>query len=109
MALRSQLIQAAGLRRASKGNHDEKMKLLYDYLSSTEFRHRIEAIVESFRAMQDDIEKERATMERHWAKREKQIRMVVQNVSGMYGDMQGIVGPALPNIRRLELPSARES
>ena len=103
-ALRTNLIQVAVLKQSSKGKH-EKMELLYEYLSSTEFRHRIEAIVESFRSMQDDLDKERETTERQWAKREKQIQLVVQNVSGMYGDMQAIAGQSLPKIRRLELPA----
>ncbi len=103
-ALRTNLIQVAVLKQSSKGKH-EKMELLYEYLSSTEFRHRIEAIVEAFRSMQDDLDKERETMERQWAKREKQIELVVQNVSGMYGDMQAIAGQSLPKIRRLELPA----
>lgn len=80
------------------------MELLYEYLSGTEFKHRVEAIVEAFRSMQDDLEKERRTTEKLWAKREKQIQLVVGNVSGMYGDMQAIVGQSLPKIRRLELP-----
>lgn len=103
-ALRTNLIQVAVLKQSSKGKH-EKMELLYEYLSSTEFRHRIEAIVESFRSMQDDLDKERETTERQWSKREKQIQLVVQNVSGMYGDMQAIAGQSLPKIRRLELPA----
>jgi hypothetical protein len=107
-ALRTNLMQVAILKQSSKGKH-EKMELLYEYLSSTEFRQRIEAIVESFRSMQDDLGKERQTMERQWAKREKQIQLVVQNISGMYGDMQGIVGQSLPKIRRLELPAPSES
>lgn len=107
-ALRINLAQAALMKQSSKGKH-EKMELLYEYLSSTEFKHRIEGIVESFRSMQDDLDKERQTTERQWAKREKQIQLVVQNVAGMYGDMQGIVGQSLPKIRRLELPEASES
>ena len=103
-ALRTNLIQVAVLKQSSKGKH-EKMELLYEYLSSTGFRHRIEAIVEAFRSMQDDLDKEREMMERQWAKREKQIELVVQNVSGMYGDMQAIAGQSLPKIRRLELPA----
>jgi len=106
-ALRTNLIQIAGLKQSSEGKH-EKMELLYEYLSSTEFRHRIEAIVEAFRSMQDDLDKERETMERQWAKRGKQIELVVQNVSGMYGDMQAIAGQSLPKIRRLELPAPGE-
>lgn len=107
-ALRANLVQAALMKQSSKGKH-EKMELLYEYLSSTGFKHRIEGIVEAFRSMQDDLEKERQTMEKQWAKRDMQIQVVVQNVAGMYGDMQGIVGQSLPKIRRLELPPINES
>jgi hypothetical protein len=104
LALRMNLIQLASLREASQGNRDEQMRLLYDYLASTPFRQRIEAIVESFRTMQDDLNGERTVMERFWSKRETHLQVVVKNVAGMYGDMQAIV--SLPNIRRLELPQA---
>jgi hypothetical protein len=103
-ALRTNLIQLAGLRQASQANRDEQMQLLYDYLASTVFRQRIEAIVESFRIMQDDLNGERTMMERYWSKRETHLQVVVRNLSGMYGDMQAIV--SLPNIRRLELSPA---
>lgn len=108
MALRTNLIQVAVLKQSSKGKH-EKMELLYEYLSGTEFKHRVEAVVEAFRSMQDDLEKERQTMEKQWAKREKQLQLVIQNISGMYGDMQAIAGQSLPRIRRLELPAPQES
>lgn len=107
-ALRTNLSQAALLKQSSQGRH-EKMELLYEYLSSTEFKHRIEGIVEAFRSMQDDLDKERQTMEKQWAKRDMQIQLVIQNVAGMYGDMQGIAGQSLPKIRRLELPSGYDS
>jgi hypothetical protein len=100
LALRTNLIQLANLREASQGNRDEQMRLLYEYLASTPFRQRIEAIVESFRTMQDDLNGERTVMERFWSKRETHLQVVVKNVAGMYGDMQAIV--SLPNIRRLE-------
>ncbi|MGD0877008.1 MAG: DUF2130 domain-containing protein [Anaerolineales bacterium] len=102
-ALRATIIQVAMVKQTVKGKH-ETLQLLYDYLSSLEFRHRIEAMVESFQGMRDDLNKERQMMEKQWAKRDKQIELVVQNVSGMYGDMHAIVGQALPKIRKLELP-----
>lgn len=108
VALRANLIQVAQLKQSSKGKH-EKMELLYRYISGTEFKHRVEAVVEAFRSMQDDLEKERQAVERQWAKREKQIQLVIQNISGMYGDMQAIAGQSLPRIRRLELPASQES
>ncbi len=79
----------------------EKMEMLYNYLAGTEFRQKVEAIVESFIAMRDDLNRERTAMEKIWSKREKQIARVVQNMAGMYGDMQGIIGAALPAIARL--------
>jgi len=102
-ALRDNLIQVTMVKLSVKGKH-ETLELLFEYLSSIEFRHRIEAMVESFQGMRDDLNKERQMMEKQWAKRDKQIELVVQNVSGMYGDMHAIVGQALPKIRRLELP-----
>ena len=45
--------------------------------------------------------------ERQWARRSRQIDAVTFNVSGMYGDLQGLV-PALPPIALLELPEAEE-
>lgn len=101
-ALRINLIQAAVLKKSSKGKN-EKMELLYEYLSGTEFKQRVEAIVEAFNSMQDDLEKEQLMMEKQWKKREKHLQLVIENISGMYGDMQKIAGQSLPKIRRLEL------
>jgi hypothetical protein len=54
--------------------------------------------------MQDDLDKERKTMTRLWAKREEQIRGVIEATAGMYGDLQGIAGRTLPEIESLTLP-----
>lgn len=86
-------------------NQEEKLELLYRYLSGIEFRQRVEAIVEAFARMREDLEQERRAAEWQWAKRANQIEMVTFNISWMYGDLQGLV-PALPSITRLELPVA---
>jgi hypothetical protein len=54
--------------------------------------------------MQADLERERKTMMRLWAKREEQIRGVVEATAGLYGDLQGIAGRSLLEIDGLELP-----
>jgi hypothetical protein len=102
VALRDQLRQVAFARAASQGRN-EKMELLYNYLSGDEFRHRVEAIVEAFTAMRSQLDKERRAMTRHWAEREKQIERVIISTTGMYGALQGIIGQALPGIPALEL------
>jgi len=80
----------------------EKMEAIYNYLTGSEFRQRIEAIVEAFRSMREDLEHEKRAMMKIWSKREKQIERVLDNTARMYGDMQGIM-PTLPEINALEL------
>lgn len=76
----------------------EDLELIYQYLTGPHFRQRIEAIVEKFSNMQTDLERERKTMMRLRAKREGQIRGVIEATVGMYGDLQGVAGKALEEI-----------
>ena len=101
--LRTQLIQLAQARSAA-GTRDEKLELLYRYLSGVEFRQRVEAVVEAFANMRRELDQERRAAERQWAKRAKQIDAVTFSISGMYGDLQGMV--SLPPIQMLELPAS---
>jgi hypothetical protein len=101
-ALRQSLIELAGVRQASDGQQT-KMEMVYQYLTGPRFRQRIEAIVEKFSDMQSDLDKERKTMTRLWAKREEQIRGVVESTAGMYGDLQGIAGRTLQEIEGLNV------
>jgi hypothetical protein len=80
------------------------MALVYQYLTGPRFRHRIEAIVERFADMQADLDRERKATMRLWAKREEQIRGVVESTAGLYGDLQGIAGRTLREIEGLEMP-----
>jgi hypothetical protein len=80
---------------------NEKMELLYSYLTGIEFKQRVEAIVEAFTNMEEGLRKERRAFEKIWSEREKQIKKVIANTVGMYGDLSGLV--ALPQIKKLEL------
>ncbi len=100
LALRQSLLDIANARQVQSGQ-ENKMELVYHYLTGARFRHRIEAIVEKFSDMQADLDKERKTMTRLWAKREMQIQGVIESTVGMYGDLQGIAGRALPEIESL--------
>lgn len=102
MAIRHALIDIAAARSAQVGQ-ETKMAMVYQYLTSPRFRHRIEAIVEKFADMQADLDRERKTMTRLWAKRGEQIRGVVEATAGMYGDLQGIAGKTLKEIEGLNI------
>jgi hypothetical protein len=101
-ALREQLTAISRERSASVGK-SEKMEALYQYLAGVEFKQKIEGIVEAFTSMQDQLNRERRAMEKHWKQREKEIERVVKNTVGLYGDMQGIIGGQIPAIPALEL------
>jgi len=89
-------------------NRADKMNMLYSYLTSTEFSMQIEAIVEGFTTMKQDLESEKRSMARIWKQRDKQIDKVLENTIGMYGSIKGIAGSAVGNVKALELPYADE-
>lgn len=107
-ALRSKLIEVAAVKMSMVGKN-EKMDVLYNYLSGTEFKHRVEAIIEAFRSMQEDLKKERAWFMAKWAKQEKNIGKVIDNTYGMHGDLQSIIGKSLVEIEGMDmLPPAED-
>ncbi len=85
-------------------NKGDKMSMLYDFLTGNEFRMQVEAIVEGFTQMNDDLVKEKRAMASIWKKREKQIEKVLLNTSNMYSSVQGIAGSAVKSLPLLELP-----
>jgi hypothetical protein len=101
-ALRQSLIDVAGSRLTQQGQQS-KMALIYEYLTGPRFRHRIDAIVEKFTNMREDLDRERKMLTKLWARREEQLRCVLDSTAGMYGDLQGIAGRAMPEIRGLDV------
>lgn len=101
LSLRQSLIEIAAARQASEGQQT-KMELVYQYLTGPRFRQRVQAIVEAFSSMQEDLDKEKKVIMKQWAKRDEQIERVMQATVGMYGDLQGIAGKTLQEIEGLE-------
>jgi len=103
-ALREGLVGVAQARSID-ANRNESLSAIYEYLTSNEFNRRMRAIVEAFVQMKEDLDSERRAMERIWTKRGKQIDAVALNTAGVYGDLEAIVGTALPAIETLDLPA----
>lgn len=102
-ALRQSLIEVNSARVLQQGQLS-KAEEVYQYLTGTRFRQRLESIVERFSEMREDLDKERKVMTRAWAKREMQLLSVIESTVGMHGDLQGIAGKAMPVIESLEVP-----
>lgn len=102
MVLRQSLLEVANARQVSAGQQT-KTEMIYQYLTGPGFRLRVQAIVEAFTTMEQDLAKEKKAITRQWAKRETQITNVMQATVGMYGDLQGIAGQSLQEIEGLQL------
>lgn len=107
LVLRESIIQLS-VAMASQENKGDKMVMLYDFLTSNEFKMQVEAIVEGFTQMQMDLLSEKRALEAQWKKREKQIEKVLLNTTHMYQSIRGIAGAAIQPIQSLELPGAED-
>lgn len=99
--LRQSIVQLSAARQSSEGQQT-KTELMYQYLTGPQFRQRVEAIVEAFSSMSDDLNRERQVIMKQWAKREKQIHNVMAATSGMWGDLQGISGKSFAELEGLD-------
>jgi hypothetical protein len=59
--LRNTLLEVSTARLINEGQQT-KAEMVYQYLTGPRFRQRIEAIVEAFSCMQDDLDKERRAL-----------------------------------------------
>jgi len=103
-ALRNTLELVCREKSMSVGKN-EKMEILYAYLSGNEFKQKIEVIVETFSSMKTSLDKERLYFEKSWSEKEKQIQKVIKNTVGIYGDLSGVI--QLQKIESLELPEPK--
>ncbi len=89
---------------SSQENKGEKMQMIYSYVTSNEFRQKLEASFEAYRDMQEDLLKEKVLLTAQWAKREKKMLKAMENLVALYGDVRGIAGGAVQEIKALEIP-----
>jgi len=103
-ALRHALIETATARRASAFT-DSKKDLIFAYLTGPQFRQRMSSVAETYIEMRADLDKEKRTTVKQWSTREQQLNRVLVGMSGVYGDLRGIVGTSLPPVEGLSLPN----
>jgi hypothetical protein len=90
--------------KSAEENKGDKMELLYHFLTSKEFKLQIEGIVDGFKNLKEDLDREKRSMQTIWKRREKQLEQVISNTIGMYGSIKGIAGNSIGSIQQLELP-----
>lgn len=99
--LRVVLLEANKLKMVNTGRN-EKMELLYNYLSSTQFSQKIRTMLDAFESMRTDLEAEKRAIQKIWSKRQIQIERVTASMTNVVGELQGIAHEALPQLESLE-------
>ena len=99
--LRIILLEANRLKILNTGRN-EKMELLYNYLSSTQFSQKVRTMLESFESMRNDLEAEKRAMQRIWTKRQAQIERVTGSMVSVVGELQAIAHDSLPQLEAIE-------
>lgn len=100
-SLRNTLTQIAITKLAAEGK-DEKVELLFRYLTGPEFKQRVETAIETFKTMKEELDKEKRTTVARWGKQEKQLERVAEITAGMYGDFKGLIGSSMQSLPLLE-------
>jgi len=90
--------------RLALGGQDDQKSRIFQYFTSPQFHERLATIAEQFQQMQADLAKEKAAMNRTWAKREKQIELIVSSTAKFTGELQALYGPSLPRLPQFALP-----
>lgn len=87
---------------SSQLNKGDKMVMLYDYFTGTEFKDKWTAIREGFLTMRMSILKEKEQMEKLWSAREKSLEKIIRNAANIQGDIEGISGLENVDIKLIE-------
>ena len=103
LLLRNNLIRIGEILAAQE-NKGDKMHMIYNYVTGSEFKQKLEAAFESYHDMQEDLAKEKTLFTSQWAKREKKLLKAMENLVCLYGDVRGIAGGAVQEIKALEIP-----
>lgn len=104
MLLRDGLIKAARAELAAATPQDQK-DLLFKYMTSPKFSQKIQAMFEATISMKQTILSEKRSITKGWKKREQEVENFELQMINLYGELEGVVGKALPKVELLELPS----
>lgn len=108
VALRAQLHAVQRERSATEGR-TTKEAYLYDFVTGNEFQQQVIAVVTAVSRMKEDLDRERNSATRAFAKRDKEIVAVAGHIATIYGGAQGIIGASLPSVTLLEPPDEVEA
>lgn len=105
--LRQVLIDIAVIKAAGHLG-DSATNKLFSYITGQQFHHRLSAVMEGCVALQGELDADKRSAARRWARTQQHIDAVLQNTGAVFGDLQGLLGRALPQVAGLEAVDPNE-
>lgn len=106
--IRMHLIKLHSTKLMSVGKN-ERIESLYNYITSSEFAQKIDAMLETYTSMLGTLEKERTAMLKIWAQREKEIKVLKDSTVMIHGSLTGLIGDKMGEVKSLEFPDFPDS
>ena len=103
--LREQLIRAARAELSAATPKDQ-MDQLFRYMTSPKFAQKIQGMCEGVKTMKETLDSEKRALQKNWKKREQEIEGFELQMINLYGELEGVVGTALPRVEYLQLESS---
>jgi len=100
--LRKNLIDIAYQKLVS-AHRGEKADHLYEYITGHTFKQQLEAMVDSYFNLKNQITKERIAYEKMWKERESQVDKLLLSTANIVGSIQGEVGSNVLQVKGLEI------
>jgi hypothetical protein len=101
IVLRDSLLKVAAVKQSVVGKQDKK-EILWNYLTGIEFKQRLDAVNEAIIMREEILAKEQKWFTNKWAAEKKSLELLKNNLIGMHGDLQGIMGKSLPEMEELK-------
>ncbi len=105
--VRQRLIEVAREKFIIK-NQGTKAEDLYSYIMGHEFRGQVEALVETYMTMRNELDREQRAFETIWKRREAQIEKMVKSTARIVGSISGKAGSEFPQLKGLDLLDSGE-
>lgn len=106
--IRMHLIKLHSTKLMSVGKN-ERIESLYNYITSSEFAQKIDAMLETYTSMLNTLEKERTAMLKIWSQREKEIKVLKDSTVMIHGSLTGLIGDSMGEVKSLEFPDFPDS
>jgi hypothetical protein len=100
IVLRDTLLKISAVKQSVVGKQDKK-EILWNYLTGIEFKQRLDAVNEAIIQREEILAKEQKWFTNKWAAEKKSLELLKNNLIGMHGDLQGIMGKSMPEMEEM--------